>query len=126
MVRYRHRLNANLVVGLRRLASVGGVANLRSLGLTRNQWDNFQKLRYFGLVRRCVHADGSRRRGWWRISDLGRRFLAGEIAVFPVAVTYRGDVERWEGTPMTVEAVIGQDERYRQAQDYADDAESVV
>lgn len=108
MVEYRHSLNAGLVTALRRLrdaggdsgASGGGEANLADLGLTRNQWDNFQKLRYFDLVEQ-VEVDGRRKRGVWRVTERGRDWLDGAIRVPMRAVTYRGERVAYEGPAVT-------------------------
>ena len=99
MVEYKHTLNKGLCVGLTRLAAVGGEANLKELGLTRNQWDNFQKLRYWDLVTKQVDEAGNRVGGTWVITEKGLDFLGGMIRVPRKVVTYRGErVEYLEET----------------------------
>lgn len=94
MVEYRHRLNLTLLAGLRRIQDAGGgPINLSKLDLTRNQWDNFQKLRYWEVVRQ-VEVNGSRKKGVWEITPLGSAFLM-ERTTLPVQVwTYRGTTVR--------------------------------
>jgi hypothetical protein len=71
MVEYKHGLSVGLVTGLIKIAKVKNPINIKQLGLTRNQWDNFQKLKYWDLVDpgkrrevegRCLgdHQEGSR------------------------------------------------------------------
>lgn len=104
---YKHGLSKPLVQGLTALASSGGgPINLKALGLTRTQWDNFQKLRYFGLVEQ-VAVSGKRQAGVWKITQLGLDFLAGKVVVPKFAWTFRGDVVRTEGPYITITEVKG-------------------
>jgi hypothetical protein len=120
MVEYRHRLNDPLVTSLARLRQAGGgPISLKALGLTRNQWDNFQKLRYFDLVRQ-VWVDGSRKRGIWEITNSGRAFLDGRLAVHRSVWTYRGERVRWDGELVTVMAVAG---GYQFREEWAEEAQ---
>jgi len=120
MVEYRHRLNRGLVTVMRRLHAAGGRAKLADLDLTNSQWDNSQKLSYFGLIEKTFIA-GRRVRGMWEITDLGRRFLAGEASVRGVAVTYRGKVQSFEGGHVFV-ADIDPLTDYAQVRNYAAEA----
>jgi hypothetical protein len=92
IVRYRHTMNRGLVGGLVALAEAGGEASLADLGLTRNQVDNFQKLRYWGLVEKVHRDDGTRVAGVWRVTREGYKFLAGG-RVYRAVWTYRGEFE---------------------------------
>jgi hypothetical protein len=83
IVRYRHTMNRGLVGGLVALAEAGGEASLADLGLTRNQVDNFQKLRYWGLVEKVHRDDGTRVAGVWRVTLAGYRFLVGDCVRSP-------------------------------------------
>ena len=92
IVRYRHTMNKALVTGLATLAAAGGEASLADLGLTRNQVDNFQKLRYWGLVEKVHREDGTRVAGVWRVTREGYAFLSGR-RVYRAVWTYRGEFE---------------------------------
>jgi len=84
-------MNAQMATALCKLAEAGGRANLNELGLTRNQWDNFQKMRYFDLVEYGYKDDGSRDSGVWCITEpRGYKFLAGKIMIPKRVETYRG------------------------------------
>jgi len=103
IVRYRHTMNRGLVEGLVALAEAGGEASLADLGLTRNQVDNFQKLRYWGLVEKVHRDDGTRVAGVWRVTRAGYRFLVGDC-VSRVVWTYRGATTGMDFIAGTVEA----------------------
>ncbi len=125
MVEYRHRMTRPLVEGLRKLRrSGGGPINLNEIGLTRNQWDNFQKLKYFGLVMPVMH-EGRRRAGVWCITQHGLNFLAGSATVTTHIWTYRGERVRTEGNPIFVWDVFGSYQLWEQwvneAQPHIDD-----
>jgi hypothetical protein len=97
MVKYRHGISVPLVTGLRRLLHAGGgPINIKELGLTRNQWDNFQKLRYWGLVVQ-VEVDGQRKKGVWQITPQGQHFLFNEQAIPRRVWTYRGEFQHADG-----------------------------
>jgi len=58
--------------------------------LTKDEWTNFTKLRYFGLV---AHADEKNRRsGYWLLTLNGGRFLRGEIVVPAQVKTFRDKI----------------------------------
>jgi hypothetical protein len=92
MVEYRHVFNKGLAHGLYELwASGGGPISLRSLRLTRVQWTNFQKLRYWGLVSR------TRQEGEWTITPHGLSFVTQGTPIKKWVWTYRGDTVRFDG-----------------------------
>ena len=98
IVEYRHTFNKALAVALYRLYSMGGgPINIKALSLTRNQWDNFQKLRYWGLVTKSARDDGTRIGGAWSITFAGREFIEAGISIRRRVWTYRGDTVRFDG-----------------------------
>lgn len=119
LVRYRHSLNVALLTGLRALADAGGEQNLKELGLTRNQWDNFQKLRYWGLVEQ-VEVDGIHKRGVWRMTRRGYDWLAGDLKLPKTAITFRGKTVAMDGDRVSPDDIC---ELYDKREDYARDAE---
>lgn len=123
-VEYRHRLGRALATGLVRLAeSGGGPVNLKDLDLTRNQWDNFQKLRYFGLAEQVHREDGTRVAGVWQITAKGRSFLDGDQRMAEYIWTYRGTAVRSEGNPVGIGDLAA---GYEQREDYAASATAVT
>lgn len=59
--------------------------------LTKNEYNNFQKLRYFGLVARSGEA------GNWALTNIGERYARGEIGIEKFAISYRDRLVRREG-----------------------------
>jgi hypothetical protein len=114
---YRHGLSRPLVDAMAKLyARHGrGAVNLKILDLTRNQWDNFQKLRYWGLVEKGKHA------GEWRVTELGEVFLIRGAKVRRSVWTYRGVRQRFDGDLVTVHSELGR--RLGMRADYAETAQ---
>lgn len=118
-VEYKHTMSVALVEGLTRL-SKKQVANLKDLRLTRNQWDNFQKLRYWGLVEKFVDPkDQKRKGGVWKVTTCGNNFLKGKLAVQKTVITYRGETKNYEGILITAPDVI---DGYKYRPEYAEEA----
>lgn len=91
-VEYHHRLNVPLVLCLRRLYNEGtGPTHLRDLNLNNSQINNFQKLRYFGLVEKSYDGDGERMAGFWQITQKGINFITGVGVCTSGVWTYRGE-----------------------------------
>ena len=121
MMKYKHSFSQALAIGLGRLYAVK-VTNLKSLGLDRNQWDNFQKLRYWGLVAKTMDDNGKRVGGTWEITPSGIAFVEGRSTIAKGVETYRGEVTSYLGKQVKFsEAEVG----YRTREDYANDAEPV-
>lgn len=83
LVAYTHSINRPMVSALSQLVSFylehKKKANLqKDLQLTKNQYNNFQKLQYFHLVKRTL--------GGWLPTELGTAFIDGHTSVkVPVA-----------------------------------------
>lgn len=103
---YRHVMSVALLEGLTRLARKGCPTNLKYLELTRNQWDNFQKLRYWDLVEQAVDEQGRRKGGVWRITKGGLWFLMALQAIPKRVWTYRGERIRYDGNLIYARDVI--------------------
>lgn len=118
MMEHRHTLSKAMAEGLRRI-SEKSPTNLKHLGLTRNQWDNFQKLRYWGLVEKHIRDDGKRIGGAWKITPLGRAFLSGEVIVPKTVWTYRGEFVRHESEGVDIKSLL---DGYKTRPEYAEEA----
>ena len=114
-VQYRHSLSKGMVEGLIKLSDAGiDFINIKELGLTRNQWDNFQKLKYWGLVEQK-----GAKTGHWKITLNGLNFIGGVIKIARSVWTYRGSVVSIEGPTIAISQV---GKRYKQREEYADEA----
>jgi hypothetical protein len=123
-LKHKHTLSDALVTGLARLRDAGGgPMNLKHLQLTRNQWDNFQKLRYWDLVQQSFDpATGSRQSGVWEITPKGVKFLAGIIQQPKAVWTVHGEtVEVSDEKIYAPQGELG----YRTREDYATDSRRV-
>lgn len=60
------------------------------------------KLAYWSLIEAddAVRADGSRRTGWWRLTERGEAFVCGRLDLPKYAKVYDGRVIGFEETPM--------------------------
>lgn len=119
MIEYAHCFNSGLAIGLSRLAKAGGKAHLKSLGLTINQFNNFQKIQHWGLV--IKSGDDS---GVWEITEEGKKFLNGKKIPYK-AITYRNTLRGF--SPEKVD-IFELRKKYQRRKDYlgqkegADDA----
>lgn len=99
-VRYRFRLNKGLATALAELyraslGSQGRPTQLGSLPISKAQYSNFPKLRYWDLAQ-------SDARGKWAITPNGVAFVEGRGFARPVAHTDRGCVVERTGEPVTI------------------------
>lgn len=121
MVEYKHSFSKALAIGLYKLYQSGAVSiNLKHLGLTRNQWDNFQKLRYWDLVNQTHRPDGTRLNGEWNITQLGINFIERGIGIRKSVWTYRGEPLRYEGDTCFFNSV--HETEYKKREQYAKEA----
>lgn len=86
---YSHSLNAPLVQALEQLNNFyflkkRGCNLQKDLTLTKNQYNNFQKLQYFGLVARTENG--------WLPTQLGSNFLRGGVAVVNPVATFGKEI----------------------------------
>ena len=120
IVEYKHTFSRALAVGLYKLYERSGAINIKELGLTRNQWDNFQKLRYWGLVAKAAREDGTRIGGCWVITQAGIDFIEKGVSIKKQVWTYRGETVRFDGDTCFFTDI--HDVTYRTRPDYAEDA----
>lgn len=114
MVEYKHSLNSGLAIALNKLVKHGKPATLKELGLAINQFNNFQKLQYWGLV------DKNEDNEWYATRTAGRFFEGYQI---PKSVwTYRGKFVRAGDEQITIGELRIE---YRKKLDYVKDERAV-
>lgn len=60
--------------------------------LTKNEYNNFQKLRYFGLVAKVRRPDGTREQGYWLLTRNGNAFCKGLKPISKSVQTFRNKI----------------------------------
>ena len=77
------------------------------MSLSKNQYNNFQKLRYHGLVAKCYEKDTKlRKSGYWLLTRRGNRFLKHNLAV-PVRVsTFRNKIVERDEKCLTINEIL--------------------
>ncbi len=114
MVEYKHSINSGLAIALSRLYKHGQPAKLKELDLTINQFTNFQKLEYWGLVKKNDQ-------NLWEATRQAERFFLG----FPIprsVWSYRGEWVRSSDEIITIGELRIE---YRKKIDYVKDAVGV-
>ena len=98
MKKHWHRLSAGLAVVLikfRNEVIARGQNKIhvpKQINLDKTEYNNFQKLRYHGLVAKFKDKDGKREGGYWLLTRRGNQFCKGEIQI-PVKVqTFRNKI----------------------------------
>ena len=76
------------------------------LNLTKNEYNNFQKLRYNGLV---AHADAT---GCWLMTRRGASFLKGEIDLPKGVLVFRNRIQKYATKRVDIKSVLKNDEPY--------------
>lgn len=103
-VEYRHKLNKGLTGALIKLYEHRGSGLLSEMGMTTNQFCNFQKLRYWRLVEKI---DDEGRGGQWCLTQHGLDFITGLDQARECAISYRGEAIRTEGKYIDLKNVVG-------------------
>jgi len=123
IVEYKHKFNKGLAIGLHRLAQRGGCEHLKQLKLSYDQHSNFQKLRYWGLVKQALSdKTGKPKKGYWKLTTKGELFLNGLDSISSAVWTYRGNPVRFDGEPCVFNDFAFIIEEYDELEDYADTA----
>jgi len=119
---HTHGLCVGTVTTLTKFYKVAGLRPMRlaDLDLSRNQADNFQKLKHWGLISPHVTEANSRKRGWWRVMELGQDFVCGKAKLSQQVVTFMDKQVRFKGRDVVISDVV---EGYMYRGDYAEAAQ---
>lgn len=113
IVEYKHSISKGLISCLDLISKREGPVNLNELGFNYNQQSNFQKLRYWDLVRKSDPKNV--KGGEWVITEKGLNFIK-KIITLPKSVwTFRGEPVRYEGEAIFVDQVK---ESYKTRKEY--------
>lgn len=124
MVEYKFTLNKGLARCLFKLnrKSNSDFVEIRTIGLTTSEWTNFQKLRYWNLIEKKIE-DDTGKGGYWRISEIGIRFLTGKIQLPKSVIMYRNNKVRNEGELLSFKDITG---GYEYRSDYVEQARNQI
>lgn len=96
------------------------------VGFTKNEYNNFQKLRYFGLVAKCRKESGERDSGYWLLTRNGNRFVKGEIKMPKYVLTFRNKIiEKSEERIDILDAIQSEEYPYFQT-DFKTELDDVI
>jgi hypothetical protein len=110
--RYRRKINSTMartLIALHRHSAADEFVHVPSLGRTlRIDIHECSQLLWWGLVEEqvAVRPDGGRR-GYYRLTPFGRRFIAGTEKVAKVAVIYDSDVQYFDGPQVDIHDCLG-------------------
>lgn len=93
----------------------------KDTSLTKNQYNNFQKLKYWGLVAK----DGCPT-GHWYITLCGKRFISGEITIPKWVKTFNNRVVEESKEYVSVHDCQKLSTTYKQAKEYIEDRDSHI
>lgn len=102
IVEYKHAFNIVLLKGLTCLENAGGRASLREISdkMSKSVYNNFQKLRHFGLVEK-----DPKNKSVYVITERGKNFLAGKGGC-PAYVKTSMNAVVWEGPEINVSDIL--------------------
>lgn len=124
MREYTFVLNEHLIKALKKLYDVGGDAHLKDLELEYNQRNNFQKLKFWGLV-----SQNKQKSGNWVVSDYGKEFIETNLSISKRVVTYRNTFKEYKEPIDYVTfnelyyVPAQEDKTYKKREDYLNDSE---
>lgn len=103
--RYRRRVSAAMVKTMGRMLVAGESAPTGMVHLPdiKQESRDVATCAYFDLIQREGGSAG--RTGYWRVTDLGRRFLEGKVSVPKYAFVYNGEVRGFSDEAVTVDGV---------------------
>ena len=97
--KWKHNLTRPLVITFLKFCDTVKKKGMNSVNLqtemqlTKNQYNNFQKLRYFGLV-----AKDRKKHGSWVITRWGGKFMRNELAIPRQVISFRNHIVERIGT----------------------------
>ena len=89
----------------------------KDCNFTKNEYNNFQKLHYFGLVAKVDDSD-KLKSGRWLLTHRGATFLKGEQAVDKKVYIFRNRIEGRSEEKVYLKDVIHEQPYWREAEDF--------
>lgn len=118
--RYYRKMNANMAVTIiamyvkKKFGFIRVEEFLRLNGYQRS--GDFPYLVHWGILEKMPgeRIDGSKKTGFYKLTDKGRQFVKGEITVKQTMIFYKGKCEGFEGDEITIQQALGKKFDYRE------------
>jgi hypothetical protein len=112
--RYWHKLNKPLCQALLKFFETGREKKVSDLGLSHSQICNFQKLKYWGLIKKSTGK-------LWKITHDGTMFCLGQLSIADRVQTFRDRPVKYSEKLIDIAGILP--DEYRKLQDYLADRE---
>lgn len=111
---YRRKLNHTIASGVIQLYRSAGMEYAHIPTVLGHQACEETKGWWWGLLEKQdgQRDDGSKRTGWWRVTELGRRFSLGQASIPQYARIYNSRVLGIEGDAITIHDALGEKFNY--------------
>lgn len=117
MLVHKHNLSKGVVKSLVKMKQAifkfnRNSIHLEEIGLnTSSQFNNFQKLRYFGLIAKYEEPKSKKNlAGYWLLTKRGNQFLKGEIAVSRSVYTFRNKIVDRDQVKLMISEILSDPE----------------
>jgi hypothetical protein len=108
---YKRKVHATMAVALILLYKRFGTEwGLLKEVLDRTRYADSAKLRYWGLLmedQTLVREDGSKRTGWWRVTEAGAAWVRRETTIPKYALVYNTRALGYEGEQVSIVDCLG-------------------
>lgn len=115
IMKHKHSLSLAMVNTLKKSLPIPFHLQ-KDLNLTKNEYNNFQKLKYFKLVSRTEKS------GYWILTDKGKRFLDGSMSVPKWVQTFNNKLVGYSDNRLLI-SDIDKDFHWKKLKEYQYDSE---
>ncbi len=83
----------------------------------------YAKLAYWGLIEAKPNTDDPTKKdsGYWKITELGVRFVKGEVVVHEYTLVYNGEVRKMSDTKLDIRKALGKKFNYTELMEQSPD-----
>jgi hypothetical protein len=116
---YKEKLTKGLCLSLLKFRDVVIATNSNEIHVptqvkfNHNEFGNFQKLRYHGLVAKVKDKEtGEKKSGYWLLTRRGNQFCKSEIQISEFVETFRNKIVNRAEAKISISQVLGSDDNY--------------
>jgi hypothetical protein len=92
----------------------------KEVDFTKNEYNNFQRLRYHALVAKVKDKEGKRLSAYWLITRRGNQFCKGEATIPEKVKTFRNKIVEYGDKKVKINQVIDQTPYWDKLDDFMD------